>query len=59
MLRRRDPGGARLRLPAGPLFAALGIGFCVLLVSRMGRSDFVALSLVAILAFVHWVIVRR
>lgn len=59
VLRRRDPDGARLRLPAGPLFAALGIGFCALLVSRMGRTDLVVLGVVGALALLHWAIVRR
>ena len=59
LLRRRDPAGARLRLPAGPLFAALGIGFCALLVSRMGRTELAILAVVALLAVGHWAAVRR
>lgn len=59
VLRRIAPAGARFHLPAGLLFAALGIGFCGLLLTRMGRSELVLLVAVALFALVHWGLVRR
>ncbi|HEX4953926.1 MAG TPA: amino acid permease [Thermoanaerobaculia bacterium] len=59
MLRRRQPGGAWLELPGGPVLAALGIAFCALLAARMGRSELVIVGLAAVVAFAHWLIARR
>lgn len=57
-LRRRDPAGARFRLPAGPAFAAAGIAFCALLASRMGRAELAVMVLVTAIAAAHWALVR-
>jgi hypothetical protein len=59
VLRRRRPGDAWLHLPGGAALAAGGIGFCALLATRMGAGELTALAAVALLALVHWLIVRR
>lgn len=59
VLRRRRPGEARFELPGGLLFPLLGIGFCLLLMSRMGSGDALLLAAVAALATVHWALVKR
>jgi amino acid transporter len=59
VLRRRDPAGARLRLPGGAVLAWLGMGLCALLVSRMGRAEFVAIAAVAAIGLVHWLVAAR
>jgi basic amino acid/polyamine antiporter, APA family len=59
VLRRRRPGEATFTLPGGPLLPLLGIAFCLLLLSRMGRTDAFLLAVVAGLATVHWAMVRR
>jgi amino acid transporter len=59
VLRRRQPEGARLRLPGGSLLAWLGMGLCVLLVSRMGRGELVVIAAVAAVGFVHWLVAVR
>lgn len=59
VLRRRRPGESRFTLPGGPLFPVLGIAFCLLLMSRMGRTDALLLAVVASLATIHWAMVRR
>lgn len=59
VLRRRRPGEALWTLPGGPLLPILGIAFCLLLISRMGRGDALLLAVVVALATAHWVLVRR
>jgi APA family basic amino acid/polyamine antiporter len=59
ILRRRRPGEALFALPGGPLLPILGIGFCLLLISRMGRGDALVLAVVVALATAHWFLVRR
>jgi APA family basic amino acid/polyamine antiporter len=59
VLRRRRPGEALFRLPGGPLFALLGMAFCLLLLSRMGRTEALLVGGVALLATIHWAAVRR
>ena len=59
VLRRSRPGGAWLVVPAGPVLAVVGIAICVLLASRMGRAELVAILTVTGLGVVHWLIVRR
>lgn len=59
ILRRRRPGEAAFELPGGPLFSCLGIAFCLLLLSRMGRHDALLFVAVAMLAAFHWALVRR
>jgi amino acid transporter len=54
VLRRREPGEARFRLPAGPLLAVFGIGMCIVFLTAMQRSSFYVLLLVALIAFLNW-----
>ncbi len=59
VLRRRQPGAARLELPGGPALAAVGIAFCALLAARMGGAELRVLAAVGALATLHWLAVRR
>lgn len=56
VLRRRHPGEARFHLRGGLVLAALGIGFCAVLASRMGRAELAALLVVALLGSGQWAI---
>jgi amino acid transporter len=57
-LRWKKPGLARFRLPLGPLFAVLGITFCVAMLSRMGHGELVVLEVVLGIALLNWIAVR-
>jgi amino acid transporter len=59
VLRRRDPAGAQLRVPGGPVLAVLGFGLCLLLIARMGRAELYVVLPVAAAALVTWIVVRR
>jgi basic amino acid/polyamine antiporter, APA family len=50
---------ASVRLPAGSLVAFLGILFCLVLVTRMGRMEFWIVLATGIVAFVNWLWARR
>lgn len=58
-LRRTQAGAAAFRLPAGWLFALAGIGFCVLMVTQMGRQHLMIVAVVAAAAFANWLWRRR
>lgn len=59
VLRRVQPGDAWLSVPGGSVLAVIGIGFCALLASRMGRAELLVIAGAAALGVVHWLIVRR
>jgi len=59
VLRRKQPGDAWLSVPGGSVLAVIGIGFCALLASRMGRAEVSVIGGVTVLGMVHWLIVRR
>ena len=59
VLRRRGDGEAWFPVPGGPVLGAIGIGFCALLAFRMGWAELKVVAVVAALALVHWLIVRR
>jgi amino acid transporter len=59
VLRRRAPGEARFRLPAGPVLAVAGIGMCLVFLTAMQRSAFYTLALIALIACLNWVWARR
>jgi basic amino acid/polyamine antiporter, APA family len=59
VLRRRAPGEARFRLPAGPVLAVIGIGLCLVFLTAMQRGSFYVLALVALIAFLNWVWASR
>jgi hypothetical protein len=46
-------------LPAGPLFALLGIGFSLVVVTRMGRAELLIVAATAAIALVNWLWTRR
>lgn len=58
-LRRTQPGRAAFRLPAGWLFATVGIVFSLVLVTRMGRKEFLILAITALISFLNWLWARR
>ncbi|MBI2956514.1 MAG: amino acid permease [Acidobacteria bacterium] len=56
---RRRAGRPAFRLPAGPFFAVVGIGFSAWLVVQMGRAEFVILGGTVALAAATWLWARR
>jgi len=58
-LRRKQPHADAFRLPAGWLFALLGIAFCVALVFQMGRDHLRIVFAVAVVALLNWHFARR
>ena len=59
MLRRKQPGQERFHLRGGPVFAAIGIAFCALVGSRIGRVELLILSATAAIAALNWWLARR
>jgi amino acid transporter len=58
-LRRKQPQAARFRLPAGPLFAVVGVGICVALATQVDLSKSVILAATFGAAVVNWAWARR
>lgn len=58
-LRWKRHGFAKFRLPAGPLFALIGIGFCGAVLSRAGRVEALALGVTLTVALLNWILVRH
>lgn len=59
MLRKKIPGQESFQLAGGVAFTAVGILFALVLASRMGRAELIALAITAALAFLNWLAVRR
>jgi hypothetical protein len=59
MLRRKFPGQEGFHVPGGVVLAGVGILFALLLASRMGLAELLALGFTAILSFLNWLAVRR
>lgn len=59
VLRRQQPQAEAFRLPLSWLFVALGIAFCGVLVSRMGKWEFVIVLATTLLAAGNWLWARR
>ena len=59
MFRARGGEAPAFRVPAGQVLAVAGIGFCVWLLLRMSREEFVILGATALLAAATWLWVRR
>lgn len=59
VLRKKQPKADAFRLPAGTMFAWLGMGFAVALLTRIGRPELLILSATAALAFLNWLWARR
>ena len=57
-LRRSQPNADAWRVPAGPLLAVLGGGFCVLLVLRLTGGQALIVAGISILAVANWLAVR-
>jgi amino acid transporter len=53
-LRRKQPGEERFRLPGGTAFAAIGIAFCAIVASRMGRAELVIILITGTIAALNW-----
>jgi amino acid transporter len=59
VLRRKRPGEAQFLLPASNLFAALGILFSMILLTQMGRGEFLVVGTTCAIALVNWLALRR
>src|SRR5262249_25619146 len=59
ILRRKQPGQARLPLPAGPIFSALGVIICLVLVTRVDFGQAMILWVTILLGFLNWLWVRK
>src|SRR5512146_1140043 len=59
VLRRRAPGEARFRLPAGTVLAGIGTALCLVFLTAMQRSAFYILAVVALVAFLNWLWASR
>jgi len=59
VLRRKQPGEARFRLPAGSLFALIGVTVCVVLITQIDLRKSLILVAVIITAFLNWMAVRN
>jgi len=57
-LRRKQPGAALFRVPGGPLWALLGIGICLLLITQVDLSKSLILLAVILAALMNWIVVR-
>jgi APA family basic amino acid/polyamine antiporter len=59
VLRKKYPGQEGFHLPGGLAFAALGIAFVLVLISRMGLAELAALAVTAAISFLNWLVVHR
>jgi len=59
VLRRKYPEAHAYRLPAGNLFAVLGVFFMVLLASRMSRGEGIAILVTMAIAIANWLWARN
>jgi basic amino acid/polyamine antiporter, APA family len=59
MLRRKLPGKAQLRLPAGNFLAGLGIVLCLVLITRVDFGQSLIVLATIALALVNWAVVSR
>ncbi|MCL6480844.1 MAG: APC family permease [Firmicutes bacterium] len=59
VFRRRQPDRIFFRLPAAPLWVGLALGFCTVLLLRMGRGELLAVSLTAAVAWLNWLWARH
>ena len=59
LLRRRGDRQAQFVLPWPYLFAGLGLLFSLLLLTQMGKSEFVIVGTTCVVALVNWLVVRR
>jgi basic amino acid/polyamine antiporter, APA family len=59
VLRRKQPGGAGFRLPAGGFLAILGVVLCLVLVTQVDFGQSLILIATVLLALSNWVVVVR
>ena len=59
VLRRKQPEGAMFRLPAGNLFAVLGIVLCLILVTRVDFGQSLIVLATVALGLLNWFVVER
>ncbi len=59
VLRKQQPQAATFRLPAGPLFAVLGVLTCLVLLAGMDFSKSFLLGVTVIVGLLNWLVVRR
>ena len=59
ILRKKLPKKESFHLRGGIALAALGIGFALVLLSRVGRAELVALAITAALSLLNWLAVWR
>jgi len=59
VLRRKQPGDARFRLPAGNLFAGIAVVLCAVLVTQVDRSQSLIVAATIALGLVNWFAVRN
>jgi len=58
VLRRKQPGTARFRLPAGNLLAVLAVLICVVLLTQVDFGQSLIVAATITLGFVNWLAVR-
>jgi basic amino acid/polyamine antiporter, APA family len=59
VLRRKYPDARAYRLPAGNLFAVLGVIFMILLASRMSRGEGIVVLITTAIAIANWLWARN
>jgi basic amino acid/polyamine antiporter, APA family len=59
VLRKRQPGAARFRVPGGPTLPILGVAICALLLTRVDFTKSVILAATIAIAFLNWFAVRN
>jgi APA family basic amino acid/polyamine antiporter len=59
MLRKKKPDAATFHLPAGPLFAVLGVLICLVLLAGMDFSKSFLLGITALVGLLNWLAVRN
>jgi amino acid transporter len=58
-LRRKQPGAAQFRLPAGRVLSMLGIVICMTLATQVERSGSIVLFATVGLAYLNWLLVKQ
>jgi len=59
VLRRKLPGTARFRLPAGNLLAVIAVIVCVALVTQVDRSQSIIVAATIAVGLLNWAVVRN
>jgi APA family basic amino acid/polyamine antiporter len=53
-LRRWQPDRPAFRFRLSPLFTVVGLAFCVVMISRMGKTEMQVIAITVLLALVNW-----